>query len=108
MRAGRLRHRITFQQPTTTTNAQGGKVKSWTDYVTLWAAIEPVSGHEESENHQEEPVTSVNIITRYYSGITSDMRIKYGSKYYRISGIINRDERNIELDITAEETKDYE
>ena len=108
MRAGRLRHRLTFQQPTTTTNSFGGKIKGWVDYVTLWGAIEPVSGHEEAENHQEEPVTSVNIVVRYYSGLTSNMRIKYGSKYYRISGITNRDERHIELNISAEETKDFE
>jgi len=108
MRAGRLRHRITIQQPTLTTNALGGKTKSWTDFTTVWAAIEPTTGHEIDQDHQLEPEVSARIVIRYLSGITSDMRIKYGSKYYKISGIVNPDERNRELQLLVEETKDFE
>jgi len=108
MRAGRLRHRITIQQPTTSTNAQGGKIKTWVDVATVWAGIEPISASESDQNHQLEPEVSVRIVMRYRSGITSDMRIKFGSRYYKIIGIINPDERNKELQITAIETKDFE
>lgn len=108
MRAGRLRHRITIQQPTTSTNAQGGKVKTWTDVATVWAGIEPVSASESEENFQLEHEVSVRIIIRYRSDITSDMRIKFENRYYKILGIINPDERNRELQIIAIETKDFE
>ena len=109
MRAGALRHRLIFQSPTTSANAQGGQVKGWSTTVTLWGSIEPSASHEEEANHQDEPITTAKITIRYYDGIKSNMRVVYGTKYYRITGPpINWNERNIYLVIPVEETKDFE
>ena len=108
MRAGRLRHRVTIQQPSSSTNSRGGKIKSWSDLATVWASIEPLSGREIEQDFQLEPETTTRIVMRYKSGLTSNMRIKYGSRYYKILGITNTNERNYELIVNAVETKDYE
>ena len=108
MRAGSLRHRIVIQQPTTGTNAQGGKTKAWEDVVTVWAAIEPLRGREYLEAHQIEAEISARISIRYRSGLDTHMRIQWGSRYYKIDSIINPQERDAMLVIMAVETKDYE
>jgi len=44
--AGRLRHRITFQQATETYNDVGEPVTTWADYKTVWAEVKPIKGEE--------------------------------------------------------------
>jgi len=40
---------------------------------------------------------------RYRSGMTSKNRIKFGSRYFNITSILNPDERNIMIDMFAVE-----
>jgi len=107
MRAGRLRHRITIQQPASTVGVLGEKIKSWADVATVWAAIEPVRGREFFEAHQRESEATTIITIRYKSGLNVRMRINFGSKYYKIDNILNPDERNRYLEIMAIETEDF-
>jgi len=107
MRAGRLRHRITIQRPSSSAGALGEKIKSWADVSTVWAAIEPLRGREFLEAHQQESEITTRFIIRYKGGLNTRMRISFGSKYYKIESIINPDERNRYLEIMALETEDY-
>lgn len=43
IKAGQLRHRITFQMSVTTRDDYGGSVQAWADVATVWASIEPLS-----------------------------------------------------------------
>ena len=108
MEAKRLRHRVTIQQPVKTVNARGGRTKSWADVWTVWAGIEPLSAREIEQNHQLEGEAEVRIVMRYRRGITTDMRIKYGDRYFKITGILDPDERHKELRLYVVETKDYD
>ena len=107
MRAGRLRHRITIQEPASTVGGLGEKLKSWADVATVWAAIEPLRGREFFESHQRESEATTVITIRYRSGLTHSMRINFGSKYYKIDDILNPDERNRYLEIIAIDTEDF-
>lgn len=107
MRAGALRHRITIQEPKSSAGALGEKIKSWSDFVTVWAAIEPFRGRELLEAHQREAEITTRFIIRYKSGLNTRMRLKFGSKYYKIESIINLEERNRDLEIMALETEDF-
>lgn len=43
------------------------------------------------------------VTIRYRSGVTTQMRVAFGSRTLNINGIINRDERNVELTLMCEE-----
>jgi SPP1 family predicted phage head-tail adaptor len=103
MKAGKLRHKIIVQQYTDGTNDNGYPEKTWTDFVTLWANIQPLRGKEYFAAKTEHSEVSHTIIYRYYPGVTSDMRIKYGNRYFDIESVINADERNYELQIMGVE-----
>ena len=46
MNVGKMRHRITFQKQSDDKDSLGGYEDEWTDVVTTWAQITPVSGKD--------------------------------------------------------------
>lgn len=103
MRAGGLRHRITIQSVTETSDGMGGFTEAWATYVTAWADIKPVKGEEALEHKKLEHELVHRIWTRYISGITTKMRIVWGTRTMRIIGLRNPDERDKMFEIMAEE-----
>jgi len=103
LRIGRLRHRVTIQSATNTSDGMGGYTEAWGNLDTVWAAIEPFKGDERYEVQKLEADLSHKIILRYRSGILPNMRINFDSKVFEIIYIINRDERNIELELHCRE-----
>lgn len=101
--AGKLNKRITFQ--TGTVSGLEGVV-SWNDTLTVWAQIEPLSGSWLFTAQQANSKIKGRIFVRYNPDITSSMRIKYGSRYFRIESIINIDEANHTLQIMYSEWAD--
>lgn len=100
MRAGRLNQRITFQRRTESINAYGEDVGSWSDLVTVWGGVEPVSGKEFFAALQVQSNVTVKIVCRYSSdtsGITTKDRISHGSNTYDIAAVLNVGSRNKEL-----------
>lgn len=105
---GELRHRITIQRLSNTQNYYGeiaiNTNKTWTDVVTVRAGIYPISGKEffSAETVNSEITHKVKI--RYIKGLTSNMRIKFGDRYFQIiSPPINFQEKNIELQLLCKE-----
>jgi SPP1 family predicted phage head-tail adaptor len=103
MRVSELRHNIEIQEKTTTTDEAGGFSEVWTAKYSLRAAIWPVSAKEFRENMRLQTDCTHNIRIRYRSGITTKMRILFGSRIFDIKGILNIEERNNWLDITCNE-----
>jgi len=106
MRAGNLRHVIDIQDATETPDGMGGVTVVWaaiTNGANLRAAIWPLRGSERIEAMKVEVAISHKIRIRYHSGITAEMRIKHGIRYFNIKSIINPDERNIMVEMMAEE-----
>jgi SPP1 family predicted phage head-tail adaptor len=102
MRAGRLRHRITLQQLVAGSpqqKATGEPDESWVDYLETWASVEPLSGRElfAAQEHHSEITTRIRV--RYRAGITAKMRVVFGQGIYNIHAILNREMRNIELEL---------
>lgn len=47
MQAGKLRHRVTIQEPVIVQNPETGAVnKTWRDVATVWAEVSPLSARE--------------------------------------------------------------
>lgn len=77
----------------------------WTDYVSAWAAIEPLRGNEFFAAQQVQSEATSKITLRYVAGITPDMRIVHGSRIYEItSPPIDPEERHVELQVMVKET----
>ena len=98
-----LQHKIVIETPTEVSDSQGGFTTTWATFATVWAAINPVRNWENPISLQNETRSSHKITMRYLSGLNNKMRIKFGSRYFNINSIINREEVNIVHDIMATE-----
>lgn len=105
--AGKMRHLITFQSFDGTTD-ESGDVRddldeNWDDVKTLHASIDPVSGKEFYSANQSQSEVTHKIRCRYVSGLKTAMRIKYGTRTFRIVSLIDWEERHESLLIMAKE-----
>jgi SPP1 family predicted phage head-tail adaptor len=105
MQAGRLRHRVTVQRATDSIDQYGDQTPTWTSLGTVWASVEPLSGREYFAAAQMQSEVSTRIVIRPISGVTLTPkdRVKFGSRYFDIQSVINRDERNRELQLLCVE-----
>ena len=103
--AGKYRHLVTFQRLKQANQNSYGETstnedENWEDAFTSRVGIFPLSGREflglqGDVKHSE---ISHRIVLRFMKGITSDMRIKFGSRVFEIiSPPVNSYERNDEL-----------
>jgi len=104
MNFSKLRHRVTFQKPATTKrNSMGENVPVYTDFATVWAAVEPLRGREYHEAQKIRAETTYRVTTRFLAGVTPDMKIVHRGRMLDIVSILNIGERNVELQIIVTE-----
>lgn len=103
IRAGGLRHRIELQKRTQTADGVGGMTTTWTRKHYARAAIWPEKAGEVVEAGRLEHRITHRIRIRHRSDVDASMRVKFGERYFDIVSIINREERNRELDLMAVE-----
>lgn len=98
MRAGELRHSVTIQYRTLS-RTDSERTATWSDGTTCWAAIEPLSGRELFRAQQTYPEMThqVRIRAASYPALSGEHRIKFGTRYLYVLGVINVDERDREL-----------
>lgn len=103
MQAGRLRHRITIQEPVVARNGFNEAITTWSNVATVWASVEPISGREffAAEHVQSEITHRVRL--RYRPGVTSEMRVSFGGRYLQIESVIDVRERNAEMQLMCRE-----
>lgn len=104
MRAGTLRHRVTFQTRVTTQDEYGAPADTWTDaFANIAASIEPLSGRELLAAQAVQNESQLRVKIRFVSGIVPGMRIMFNSRIFNIIHISNIDERNRELHLLCSE-----
>lgn len=99
--ASRLQHRVTLQQVSQSSDGQGGFTESWSSVATLFAEIKPQKSYERFQAAQMQTPTTHKITIRYRAGITTKHRLIFGTRVFEIKGIINPDEANRILELTA-------
>jgi SPP1 family predicted phage head-tail adaptor len=104
MEAGKLRHRITIQSLTEAKNELAETEETPASVVTLWASVEPLSGRELFLVQQYSSEITHRVRIRYYPGLTPRHQIVFGSRTFNIISIINKEERNIELELLCKES----
>lgn len=62
-----------------------------------------MSGREYEESQKIRPETTYKISTRYFKGITPELRILYGTREFEIVPVLDLNERHEELQIVAVE-----
>jgi len=101
--AGKLRHSITFQEKLQTPDGGGGYDYTTSDVISTRAFIKPISTNERFFAQRIESDISHRIYIRYRTDINPAMRIKYGDRYFQVKGIMNIEEQNKWLELSAVE-----
>lgn len=104
--SARIRHRVTIQDFTITTDAGGGQVKTWADVCTVWAGVEPLRGYERLQADQLESGVTHRVVLRDYVMLNARMRFVFGDRKLNIRSIIRASERSrTALEVMCEETQ---
>jgi SPP1 family predicted phage head-tail adaptor len=97
---GRLRHRITIEEPTDSSDGQGGKTRVWKTFLTGFAEIKPSTGMIRLSAQKIETDVSHTVTIRFRKDLApgTNMRVNYtvGSltRYFYIHAMLNVEERN--------------
>lgn len=103
MRAGALRHSVIIQTSTPSQSGTGEVTESWGTFATVKASISPSSGREFFASEQLNAEMSHKVKIRYLSGVTTKMRVLFGSRVLDILSIVNIDEKNHEMILMCKE-----
>lgn len=104
LNAGELIKAIAIEDDVGDTFSDSGEhVEEWQEFLTARAAIRPLSGRELERALQIQPDVTHKVTIRYRSGITTKMRILYGTRYFNILSVIDREEMKTALDILCRE-----
>ena len=101
--AAMLRHTVKVQQRTQESDGAGGYTDAWSDLFTASAAINPAKGYERLQAMQMETHITHKMVMRYDGRITTAHRILFGTRVFNIVEVLNVEERNMWLEITAVE-----
>ena len=105
-RVGSLRNKITIQNTDLTTDNHGGFSTGRSTHVTAFAKITPKAGREifnESSGEKVQNPHTFEFLIRYRSGITTTMRILFGSRTFNIVKINDENDYNNFITLTAVE-----
>ena len=100
--AGRLRHRVTIQQSTTTSDGAGGSPKTWGDVVTVWAEVLPVNGGETFRHGIQNATQFYRVTIRMRTGITPANRLVWNGTPLNIRTCADPDGTREALLLTVE------
>ena len=71
------------------------------------AYVSPATGREYDESQKIRAETTYNVVTRYFNGIESNMKILYGAKVFDIVSVLDINESHRELKIVCSEVDRY-
>lgn len=103
---GRMSKRITLKRYTEVDNEIGQTTVGLTDYKTVWASIEPISGKEYTDTDRNSNQLTYRIYIRYLKGVNTDMVVDYKGTIFTITACINYRMRNEMLQLVCVEQTD--
>jgi len=109
MDPGKLRHRVTIQQPAHPT-ADGETTTTWADVAETWAAIEPIAGREYFTATEFRADVTHRVTIRHRAGMKSTWRLLLGHGatqrvFYPMGPPIDVGERNKWLEMMCREAE---
>ena len=100
---GKKNKRVAIQTRTVTYNSYNEPIESWADTATVWAGIINSGGGEFYAAQKLNADTQAVISIRFYSGLTTLNRIKYGSRIFEILHVNDVNERHREMLLAVKE-----
>ena len=105
MRAGKLRHRVSVERDTPTTDSDGHETPVWAEVAPAWASIEPAEGREFLAGAAVVGRQPVDIEMRYdsrFAAMAPDKwRIVHSGVTYDLISVVNVAQRNVKFAILA-------
>jgi SPP1 family predicted phage head-tail adaptor len=96
---GMLKTRLVIQAPAETPDDQGGIVRTYTTFATVWASVAPLGARADVQADAEGATAAYRIILRNNFSLTLQHRFSDGPRIYRIVTIRDRDDKRfIEVD----------
>ena len=102
MDIGKLNKRITIQSQSSTYDAAGQQVESWSTFATVWANIKHKSGMETIKSDAVASVVKASSRIRYLPGVNAGMRVLYLNTLYRIEAVLPHVEEKRYVDLVVE------
>jgi len=99
--SGKLNKRITLISYSEIEKEIGQLIQKPVPIKTVWAFLEPIRGHQQTEAQRLSNETTYKILTRYHKGITQEMLINYEDKKLYIHQVIDIEERHAYMEIIA-------
>lgn len=96
---------ITIQQPTTTTDAHGGRSVTWSTRCVVWAHERPLTGRESLQAAQVTAVLSSVWEIWYRTDITVRDRFQVGTRTLHIEAFIDPTDTRKELHLFCSEVQ---
>ena len=84
MKGGILDRRITIQNKSEVVATNGQRTLTWATFLTIWSNPVEKDGFEKNDNNNRSTTRMVHFRIRYNGTITNEMRILWGSEYYKI------------------------
>jgi len=107
VRAGDLRHRITFLKKEVSTDSDGYPVETWKAVFSVMANVRVIDSREYFQAAAFQAENKLRFTIRYRRGITAAMRLRYNCQDYEIIGQpADVDGRRRWLQITGEVVTD--
>jgi len=108
MRAGDLRHKLLIQKRNTSQDSSGAQVRTWTDYVTVWADIQPISDVAKFYAGAMQAGVTHTVTMRYQAELADPvavaaMRGVWEGRYFTFSAPKDEGERHRQLELKATE-----
>lgn len=89
---GALRHELSLQAPTLTSDGMGGHTAGWQDVATLFGMIEPLSQTARIGAGQTLEENTHHITIRHRGGVASGMRLVKQARVFDIATVRDPDE----------------
>jgi SPP1 family predicted phage head-tail adaptor len=103
--ASELRHRVTIQRKTTTTDGEGGVTEAWATLQSVYAAIYPIRADKLSQYNTENVDASHIIKLRGYITILEKDRIVFGNRTFEVLTVENIQEVDMLQIVTCRERR---
>jgi SPP1 family predicted phage head-tail adaptor len=103
VKAGDLRHRVTIESGTRTSDGAGGSTIEWQTVAEVWAAIWSRTVDETFVLDRVAGTATHDIWIRYRSDVSPDMRIRFGTRIFDVLGAIDVEDRGAWLKCPSEE-----
>lgn len=103
VRGGDFNRRIAIQQRSSTVDAFGQASPTWSDLLTCWARIEPLSGRELVLAQAQNAEVTHLVEVMYRPTVTAAMRVVYQGRIFNVLSVIDPDMAHVTLELLCSE-----